>query len=402
MRQTLRALFVLTTTLLFAVGPAAVLHAAPTGVTLAWDPSSGATGYRVYYGPTPGNYTGVIDAGAQTTATVPASTTNQAYYFVVRAYNAAGEGAPSAEVGAWVGAVWQTPSLLTVGDFGGDGIADPFVYRGTTGEWFARKSKGGTGYAAWGAPALGDVPVPGDYDGDGKLDFAVYRSTTGEWLINFSKGGSRIVSWGAPSLGDLPVPKDYDGDGKADIAIFRQSTGEWFILQSSTGTARRVAWGAPGGGDVPVPGDYDGNGKADFAVYRQATGQLFIAYDNGTTTTQTWGSSVWGDVPVPADYDGDGKIDIGVFRRVTGTWLLLLSRTNQVRQVGWGATALGDIPVPGDYDGDGQADIAVFRSSTATWYISYTRGGSTSFSWGSPASADTVGGEQQVTVTQIE
>jgi len=383
-----------------ALAPTSTVRAAAPSLTVSWDPSSGATGYKVFYGSTPGNYSGVMDVGAHTTATIPVTATNQAYYFAVRAYNASGESALSTEVGEWVGVTWRTPTLLNTGDFDGDGRADVFVYRGTTGEWFTRNSSGGSRSLLWGAPTLGDIPVPADYDGDGKVDVAIYRSSTGEWFINKSSGGSAVISWGAPALGDLPVPRDYDGDGKADIAVFRQSSGTWFILQSTTGTGRQVTWGA--GTDVPVPGDYDGNGKADLAVYRPSTGQWYILYDNLTTSVSTWGAPAWGDVPVPADYDGDGKTDIGIFRRVNGTWLLHLSKTNTVRTLTWGAAALGDIPVPGDFDGDKQADVAVFRLSTSTWYIAFAKGGSATYQWGASALGDTVGGVQTVGLTQIE
>jgi hypothetical protein len=45
---------------------------------------------------------------------------------------------------------------------------------------------------------------------DGALDVAVYRTTTGEWFIRRSSDGQpAVVSWGAPTLGDVPVPARY-------------------------------------------------------------------------------------------------------------------------------------------------------------------------------------------------
>ncbi|MFO1305263.1 MAG: PKD domain-containing protein [Burkholderiales bacterium] len=68
-------------------------------MTLAWDPSSGASGYRLYYGTVSGTYPNSVNAGASTTATVTGLTSAQRYYFVVTAYNGSGaESAYSAEV----------------------------------------------------------------------------------------------------------------------------------------------------------------------------------------------------------------------------------------------------------------------------------------------------------------
>ena len=236
------------------------------------------------------------------------------------------------------------------------------------------------------------MPVAADYDGDGKSDVAVYRSTTGQWFINQSKSGALSTSWGSPELLDLPVPGDYDGDNRKDVAVFRRTSGEWLIRLSTTGQQKKVHWGATGNDDAPVPGDYDGNGVTDIAVFRRSTGQWFVLFDNQTTATWNWGSSGYVDVPVPADYDGDGTTDIGVFRQTTGTWVVHLSQTNGTRTATWGAPALGDVPVPADYDGDGSADFVVFRSSTGEWHLSYAKGGSATFSWGSPTAGDTIGG----------
>jgi hypothetical protein len=381
---------------------AATASAAGQPVTLTWSPAVNATGYVVLYGTAPGQYSASMDTGNQTTVTFPSPVVNQILYFVVKAYNAAGASPPSNEAAAWIGSVWRTPSMLQIGDFDGDGRADPMVYRGSTGEWYANTSGGGLGHAQWGAPSLGDVPVPADYDGDGKTDFAVYRGTTGEWFLNQSRDGGASFLWGAPGLRDLPVPKDYDGDGRVDVAVFRRLTGEWFIRLSSTGALRHESWGASGDDDMPVPEDYDGNGIADIAVYRRSTGQWLVLFDNRSVQTWSWGAASLADVPVPADYDGDGAADIGVFRLSSGTWIVRLSATSATRTMQWGLAALGDVPVPADYNGDNQADFAVFRASTATWFIAYAGGGSTSLQWGAPSLGDSVAGFQETVVVAVK
>ena len=58
------------------------------------------------------------------------------------------------------------------------------------------------------------VMTPGDYDGDGKDDITIYRSATGEWLTRRSSNGALLSrSWERSHL-DQPVPADYDGDGR--------------------------------------------------------------------------------------------------------------------------------------------------------------------------------------------
>jgi hypothetical protein len=86
---------------------------------------------------------------------------------------------------------------------------------------------------------------------------AVYRPTTGEWFIRrVTDRGLTLVAWGAPVLGDRPVPGDYDADGAADVAVYRTTTGEWFVRRSSDSALTLVPWGSPVLGDVPVPGRY--------------------------------------------------------------------------------------------------------------------------------------------------
>ena len=63
-------------------------RAVAAGVNLAWDPvlSPPATGYKIYYGPSVGNYPSQIDVGNATTYTVTGLTEGATYHFVVTAY----------------------------------------------------------------------------------------------------------------------------------------------------------------------------------------------------------------------------------------------------------------------------------------------------------------------------
>ena len=298
------------------------------------------------------------------------------YYVTVRHFSATGTGTYHLMVAA-------SPGIDMRGDIDADRRTDLGVYRSTTGEWIVSRSTDGSAFSvSWGAPSLGDIPVPADYDGDGQVDAAVYRATTGEWFIRFSRGGSTSVVWGQPSFNDIPVPGDYDGDGVADIAIYRKTTGQWFIRGGAV-----VTWGAPSLGDIPVPADYDGDGKLDIAVYRGSTGDWFLRLSAGGSSSVTWGAPSLGDIPVPADYDGDGRADVAVYRGGTGDWFLRFSGGGG-SVFTWGAPSLSDVPVPGDYDGDGKADAAVYRTTSGQWFA-HTASGPISRSWGAPGLGDT-------------
>ncbi|MBX3304867.1 MAG: fibronectin type III domain-containing protein [Nitrospira sp.] len=68
-----------------------------SSATLTWNAVTGATitGYKVYIGETPGQYSRTITVGTVTSTTVNSLTVGKTYYFVVSAYNSAGESAPS-------------------------------------------------------------------------------------------------------------------------------------------------------------------------------------------------------------------------------------------------------------------------------------------------------------------
>jgi CSLREA domain-containing protein len=190
----------------------------------------------------------------------------------------------------------------------------------------------------------GDSPIAvGDWDGDGKADPAVYRAGTGNGQsFFFYKPSTRpnvdfvSASWGVGE--DKPVIADYDGDGRVDVGVFRPSNGIWYIAKSGGGFSF-VQFGS--GEDKAVPADYDGDGKTDIAVYRPSNGTWYILQSNRGFTSAQFGIAT--DLPAAADYDGDGKTDIAVFRPENGT--LYQQRTT----LGFGAAqfgAAGDKPTP--------------------------------------------------------
>jgi len=75
--------------------------AAAGTIGLQWGAASGANGYRVYWGPSPGNYTNWTDVGNVTEAVLTNVEDCSDSYYAVTAYNSAGESGFSNEVQTW-------------------------------------------------------------------------------------------------------------------------------------------------------------------------------------------------------------------------------------------------------------------------------------------------------------
>lgn len=67
-------------------------------VYLQWDTSSGAIGYRLYYGTSSGNYSDMVDVGDTTGYSLTELDENITYYIVVRSYDNDGESGNSNEL----------------------------------------------------------------------------------------------------------------------------------------------------------------------------------------------------------------------------------------------------------------------------------------------------------------
>ncbi|MDP2991699.1 MAG: VCBS repeat-containing protein, partial [Kiritimatiellota bacterium] len=224
----------------------------------------------------------------------------------------------------------------------------------------------------------------GDYDGDGRADPAVYNQTTGEWAIRFSINDSyalfKIILSGMGDPGFIAVTADYDNDGIPDPGAYNASTGEWRIRLSGSGYYLLISTLNNLGGALfysSLGADFDGDGLADPIVYQESNGGwrfMLSSYDYlqyeahfGNLGGMGW-SMAW------ADYDGDGYADPIVYQETTGTWKILLSdsgyalMTTTFNSLG----GLGFIPVIADYDGDGHADPAVCNLATGEWRIMFS------------------------------
>lgn len=71
-----------------------------SSATLKWNAVTGTTvsGYKVYVGEAPRQYSRTINVGTVTSSTVSSLAVGRTYYFAVTAYNSAGESMPSTEV----------------------------------------------------------------------------------------------------------------------------------------------------------------------------------------------------------------------------------------------------------------------------------------------------------------
>jgi len=259
-----------------------------------------------------------------------------------------------------------------LGDFDGDGLADPAVFLRSLFEWSVL-SGGVTNREQLGYGQV--LPVPADYDGDGEMDLACYDPENGAWSVLRSSDGSLLFQqWGWP--GAVAIPADYDGDGQADFTVYDPASENWYILQTKNGVPFIANHGGPEA--IPAPADFDADGETDMTVFLPASGRWRILQSiDDTVREEVFGWSR--ALPVPADYDFDGAGDLAVYDPDAGLWLINLSGGGyQFIQFG----GSGMIPVPGDYDGDGPADPAVFQGEAATWFLRQSSAGVESLIFG--------------------
>ncbi len=187
------------------------------------------------------------------------------------------------------------------------------------GQWFLWDPLLGYDWFYFGNP--GDVPFVGDWDGDGVETPGLYRQSDGfVYLRNSNSQGIADVSFFFGDPGDLPLVGDLDGDGDDTVSVYRPSSSTVFVINElGSGDAGlgpadfSFVFGDPG--DTPFVGDFDGDGVDTVGLHRQTTGRVY--FRNSLTTGIADADFVYGDPGdfiIAGDWTGDGTDTVGIFR----------------------------------------------------------------------------------------
>jgi len=230
---------------------------------------------------------------------------------------------------------WFTPNEPVHFDAGPvcQSVCDQIGYVNASGLWrFALKLEWGPPEASFFYGNPGDVPFLGDWDGDGVATPGLYRPSDGfAYLRHTNTQGIADLTFFFGNPGDVPLVGDWDGDGKDTLSLYRPSEGRVYIINrvgqqgGGLGAADYAYYfGVPG--DAAFAGDLDGNGIDEIALHRVSTGRVY--YRMSLTEGAADADFIYGDpndVVFAGDWDGNGIDTVGLYRPGDGNWYLRLS-----------------------------------------------------------------------------
>lgn len=201
------------------------------------------------------------------------------------------------------------------------GMVDP-----ATGQWHLRNASGTVRSFYYGNP--GDTPVMGDWNGDGIDTPGMYRRSDGFVYLTNSLPAAGGVGQGEIRFtlgnpGDLPLAGDFDGNNLDTISVYRPSEGRVYISNvipqngSFLIASNNYFFGNPG--DVPFVADFNGNNTDTVGLYRPTSLLVYYADSHGNpsvpaVTTNSFFFGNPGDRFVAGDWNGNGDETAGVFR----------------------------------------------------------------------------------------
>jgi hypothetical protein len=308
-------------------------------MTLAWNASSNATGYVIYYGTRSNTYTKQLDVGNVTQSPVSGLTDGQTYYFAVKAYGSTGLQSPySSEVSGTPAPapITQTGNL----GFTGNG-SNAVIWQHTNGSldsWFLNGVTGTRSVPLSPAAVLDPqwlVVGAADFNNDGYPDIVFQHQVTGALSLWYMRGTQLLSSVAfTPSGPSDPSWRvagvaDFNSDGRPDLLLQHRDTGmlvTWYL--SGTSLLSSVVLSPSGPLDpawkVVAVDDLDRNGRPDLVMQHSTTGMIVIWFMNGVQLTRSAMTTPTGpldprwEVVAAADVNGDGRKDLIFQHAVTG------------------------------------------------------------------------------------
>ncbi len=237
---------------------------------------------------------------------------------------------------------------IEVRTFTGDTVG---LVESDQGRWYLRNSKGEQTVFFFGDPD--DVPIAGDWDGDGVATPGMYRPTDGFFYArNANAAGIADFACFAGDPDDVPLAGDWDGDGVDTLGLYRVDTQTFFLFNNvcdgNPMGAAQVSFTFGDAGDQPFAGDLDDDGKDELALHRPSTGLVY--YRNTPSTGTADVSFIWGnpaDEVFAGDWDADGRDTVGLFRPSEATFYLRNSNTAGPADVTFTQGVAGWLPVAG-------------------------------------------------------
>ena len=197
-----------------------------------------------------------------------------------------------------------------------------------------------------------DQGIVGDWNGDGIDTPGIYRSSSGFFYLwdrtnNLSMSSpDYLVLLGNPA--DQPYAGDWDGDGRDSVGVYRPSNGILYLRnEKTTGFSQyNMVLGNPS--DTGLAGDWNGDGADSTGIFRPSQAQFYLTNRNtqGITFSDinfVFGSST--DAPFIGDWDNDSVHSTGLFRN--GTVYLRNSNTAGAPDTTFSFGTTGDQPLAG-------------------------------------------------------
>ena len=200
----------------------------------------------------------------------------------------------------------------------------------------------------------GDYPIYGDWDGDGIETPGLYRQSDGYvYLRNSNDSGIADIKFFFGNPGDVPIAGDFNNDGFDTVSIYRPSNQTFYIINKlgsgdqGLGAADfSYVFGNPG--DKPFVGDFDGDGIETVGLHRESTGLVY--FRNSHTQGNADAQFIFGDPGdrlVAGDWTGDAVFTPALFRPSNTTMYFRYTNTQGNADNQWSGGQATWLPVSG-------------------------------------------------------